>query len=33
MGHEAKLERLAGRGILVETGPGLFTRPRPWLGR
>jgi len=24
-----KLKRLAGRGILVETEPGLFTRPRP----
>ncbi|MEU1640158.1 hypothetical protein [Nonomuraea sp. NPDC005701] len=25
----AKLKRLAGRGILVETEPGLFTQPRP----
>ncbi|MFE0078796.1 hypothetical protein ACFWYW_59005 [Nonomuraea sp. NPDC059023] len=25
----AKLKRLASRGILVETAPGLFTRPRP----
>jgi hypothetical protein len=24
-----KLKRLAGRGILVETEPGLFTQPRP----
>ncbi|MEU3342928.1 dTDP-4-dehydrorhamnose 3,5-epimerase family protein [Streptomyces sp. NPDC006668] len=24
-----KLERLAGRGILAETGPGVFTQPRP----
>ncbi|QYC45483.1 hypothetical protein Nocox_39700 [Nonomuraea coxensis DSM 45129] len=23
-----KLKRLAGRGILIETEPGLFTRPR-----
>ena len=25
----AKLNRLAGRGILVETEPGSFTQPRP----
>ncbi|YCK40808.1 hypothetical protein ACNF49_44160 [Actinomadura sp. ATCC 39365] len=25
----AKLKRLASRGILVETEPGLFTQPRP----
>jgi hypothetical protein len=25
----AELKRLAGRGILVETEPGLFTQPRP----
>ena len=25
----SKLKRLAGRGILVETEPGLFTQPRP----
>jgi hypothetical protein len=25
----AKLKRLANRGILVETEPGLFTQPRP----
>lgn len=25
----AKLKRLAGRGILVEPEPGLFTQPRP----
>lgn len=25
----AKLKRLAGRGILVETEPGSFTQPRP----
>jgi hypothetical protein len=25
----AKLKRLAGRGILLETEPGLFTQPRP----
>ncbi|MFB9880394.1 hypothetical protein ACFFMN_20825 [Planobispora siamensis] len=25
----AKLERLASRAILVETGPGLFTQPHP----
>jgi len=25
----AKLKRLTGRGILVETEPGLFTQPRP----
>jgi hypothetical protein len=25
----AKLKRLAGHGILVETEPGLFTQPRP----
>lgn len=24
-----KLKRLTGRGILAETEPGLFTRPRP----
>jgi hypothetical protein len=24
-----KLERLAGRGILAETEPGVFTQPRP----
>jgi hypothetical protein len=24
-----KLKRLAGRGILTETAPGLFTQPRP----
>ena len=25
----SKLKRLASRGILVETEPGLFTQPRP----
>ena len=25
----SKLKRLAGRGILIETEPGLFTQPRP----
>ncbi|WP_197048501.1 hypothetical protein [Streptosporangium roseum] len=26
----SKLKRLVSRGILIETEPGLFTRPRPW---
>jgi hypothetical protein len=25
----SKLKRLASRGILIETEPGLFTQPRP----
>ncbi len=25
----SKLKRLVGKGILVETEPGLFTQPRP----
>ncbi|MGP3965260.1 hypothetical protein ACTWPT_55870 [Nonomuraea sp. 3N208] len=29
----AKLKRLASRGILVETEPGLFTQPRRWPDR
>lgn len=28
-GMRSKLKRLVGRGILAETGPGLFVQPRP----
>ena len=28
-GTRSRLKRLASRGILTETEPGLFTRPRP----
>ena len=28
-GIRSKLKRLVSRGILTETGPGLFAQPRP----